>query len=274
MRKKKAEENKYITLIVNRRHIDVDIDSILYVVVEGKVARFRMFENKIYKTNMPLLEIEEKLKDRFIKIGRSILVSGRVIHSITTKINLINGETLNYTFRKKKYIKDQLSLSRQKIIDSFDTKNIPKTTEEYFEHYKSFDNLPIAFTDIEMVFDDKKNAIDWIFRYGNEALAKIEKLPLKKLINRPFSKVFDNMDEKWLKSYERTVLYHETIEIVDFSPEVDRYIKITCFPTFDGHCGCLLLDVSKMEFMEVSDEAEKALDIYLGTEPKEIWEVG
>lgn len=274
MRKKKVEDDKYITLVVNRKHINVNIDSILYVIVDGKVARFRMIEDKIYKTNMPLLQIEEKLADKFIKIGRSVLVSGKAIHSVSIRLNLINGETLNYTYRKRRYIKEQLSLLRQKIIDSFDTTNIPKTTEEYFEHYKSFDNLPIAFADIEMVFDDEKNAIDWIFKYGNEALAKIETHPLKKLINKSFSKIFDNMDEKWLKSYERTVFYHETIELVDFSPEVNRYIKITCFPTFDGHCGCILLDIGEMRFMEVSDGTEKALDVYLGTEPKEVWEIG
>lgn len=40
--------------------------------------------------------------------------------------------------------------------------------------------MPIAFTDIEMIFDEERQAVDWIFRYGNEALAKIEGVPLKK----------------------------------------------------------------------------------------------
>ena len=32
-----------------------------------------------------------------------------------------------------------------------------------------------------MVFNEEKKAVDWIFRYGNEALAILEKLPLDKL---------------------------------------------------------------------------------------------
>ena len=55
---------------------------------------------------------------------------------------------------------------------------LPLTPEEYGKYYKICDALPFAFTDIEMVFDKEKKAVDWIFRYGNEALATLEKLPL------------------------------------------------------------------------------------------------
>ena len=42
----------------------------------------------------------------------------------------------------------------------------PANAEEYHEHYKSFDAMPFAFTDIEMVFDEERRAVDWIFRYA------------------------------------------------------------------------------------------------------------
>ena len=103
--------------------------------------------------------------------------------------------------------------------------------------------MPFAFTDIEMVFDEERRAVDWIFRYANPALAKLEKLPLESLIDHSFGSLFANMDAKWLRSYERAVLYGEMLEIFDYSPEVDTYLKVTCFPTFAGHCGCILFNV-------------------------------
>ena len=105
--------------------------------------------------------------------------------------------------------------------------------------------MPFAFTDIEMVFDEERHAVDWIFRYGNQALANLEKYPLEQLIGASFGSIFANMDSKWLRSYERSVLYGEILEIVDFSPEIDTYLKVISFPTFPGHCGCILFDVSK-----------------------------
>ena len=75
-------------------------------------------------------------------------------------------------------------------------KKLPLTAEEYRKYYKICDALPFAFTDIEMVFNEEKKAVDWIFRYGNEALATLEKLPLDKMIGSSFSSLFSNMDAK------------------------------------------------------------------------------
>ena len=80
-------------------------------------------------------------------------------------------------------------------------------------------------------------------------IAKIskKKLPLDKLIGSSFSSLFSNMDSKWLQSYERATLYGETLEIMDYSPEIDTNLKIICFPTFPGHCGCILFNADKMK---------------------------
>ena len=70
-------------------------------------------------------------------------------------------------------------------------------------------------------------AVDWIFRYGNEALARLEKTPLEQLIDHSFGSIFPNMDAKWLRVYKRTALYGETLEIADYSPEIDTCLLYT-----------------------------------------------
>ena len=114
-----------------------------------------------------------------------------------------------------------------------------------------------------MIFDEESHALDWIFRYGNEALAEIENCPLEKLIGRTFGSIFKNMDSKWLRSYERAVLYGETLEIIDYSPEIDKYLRIICFPTFKGHCGCMFFDLSKTKIAVENTVGTKALLMYL-----------
>ena len=84
-------------------------------------------------------------------------------------------------------------------------------------------------------------------RYGNPALAKLEKLPLHVLIGSAFGDLFYNMDSKWLESYERAALYGETLEVLDYSPEIDTNLKVICFQTFVGHCGCILFNVDEMK---------------------------
>ena len=257
------DDSKYIKIISNRKQVVLNIASILYVQMSGKNSEIHTVKSEIYKTRMSISQLHAMLGEDFIEVYRGCIVSAMAIHEITDKIELLNGESLEYTKRKKSQIIDRFHFIQKRIVNSFSNDDIPSTKDEYCKHYNSFDNLPFAFTDIEMIFDEAKHAVDWIFRYGNSALAEVEKIPLNKLIGNSFGTIFSNMNSKWLKAYERATLYGETLEIIDYSPEIDTYLKIICFPTFKGHCGCILFDVSKIELTQNSDDAPKALELYL-----------
>ena len=247
------QKAKCITIISNNKKVVLNVSTILYVLMMRNTADIHVSGGTVYKTRMTFREIEEKLGDGFIKIHRGGIVSAMAIHDITDKINLSNGESLIYTQRMKNQIIEQFHANQKRIINSVSHAGIPVTDEEYRRHYSSFENLPFAFTDIEM-----------IFRYGNPALAKLEKMPLERLIGSSFGSLFSNMNSKWLRSYERATLYGETLEIIDYSPEIDTYLKVICFPTFKGHCGCILFNISDIKFTKNSSDAEKALMLYFG----------
>lgn len=261
------QEEKSITIFFNKKELVLNVGEILYVIMKRNYSEIHVSGGKVYNARMTLMELEGKLGDDFILVHRSILVSAMAIHDVSDKIYLSNGETLQYVVRKKKEIVSRLKEIQREMINSFVQEDIPKTEEEYHDYYRGFDNLPFAFTDIEMVFNEDSHAVDWIFRYGNAALAKLEKMPLEQLIGSSFGSLFSNMDSKWLRSYERATLYGEKREIIDYSPEIDTYLKVICFPTFRGHCGCILFDITEIEFTRDSSDAEKALMLYFGKLP-------
>lgn len=263
------QEANFITIISKRKKIMLNINTILYVLMNGKKAEIHVLGDKIYETRMTLATLKEELGEGFIKIHRGCIVSVMAIHDITDSVNLSNGESLGYTIRKKSKIIDQFRAKQKSIVSNIVGKDSPTTEEEYHKYYNSFDNLPFAFTDIEIVFNEKRLAVDWIFRYGNSALATLEKIPLEQLIGNSFGNLFANMDSKWLKSYERAAMYGETLEIMDYSPEVGAYLKIICFPTFKGHCGCILFNLSGVKFVPSSKETEEALMLDFGKLMKE-----
>lgn len=254
---------KTITIIANKEEVQIKIDAVLYVQMQGNYAFIHVSKDLVYQTRMTFAELEEVLGESFIRLNRGCMVSAKAIYNITDKVNLCNGESLEYVVRRKKEIVDNVHKQQEAMLNSFKTGEIPQTDEEYHEHYRVFDHLPIAFTDIEMVFDRECHAIDWIFRYGNESLAELEQIPLGKLIGSSFGSIFPNMDAKWLQNYERAALYGETLKIIDYSPEIDTYLEVVCFPTFPGHCGCILFDISKLNFFRSSSDTEKALVIFL-----------
>ena len=261
------QEERYITILSNRRKIVLSVSSVLYVLMIGKKAEIHVSGGKVYETRLGLGQLEEALGEGFLKVHRGCLVSAMAIHDITDTVNLSSGESLEYARRKRGAIIEQFRAIQRSVIRGFSDDGIPGTQEEYRAHYASFEELPFAFADIEMVFDEQRHAVDWIFRYGNPALAKLEKLPLERLVGSSFGSLFCNMDAKWLRCYERAVLYGETLEILDYSPEIDTWLKITCFPTFRGHCGCILFDLSRIRYIRSSAVSDQALALFLGENP-------
>ena len=230
-------------------------EDILYIQLIGRKSVIHVSGGKTYETYTTMDELAQALGCSFIRADRACLVAAKAIHTVGKKLELINGESLDFAHRRKREIKEQLRNGRRQIVRELSGSNTPATWEEYRRCYSSFDHVPFAFTDIEMVFSEERSAVDWIFRYGNEALALLEKLPLEQLIDHSFGNIFPNMDTKWLRVYERTALYGETLEIVDYSPEIDTNLKIICFPTFPGHCGCMLFRLSAIQSVLAGKEA-------------------
>lgn len=251
-----------ITIISDKKEVVLNVESILYVKMDRDVATIQLARNESYKTKLPLFKLEPMLGDGFIKVNRGCLVAAIAIHEITDRIYLNNGEALEYAAYNKAAIVGEFQAKQQKIVHSFSQAEKPNTPEEFHAHYRVFDNFPIAFADIEMVFDSEFRAVDWVFRYANPAIAELEKIPLDKLLGSSFRTLFPDMDSKWLRTYERVILYGETLKIIDYSPEIDTYLDIICFPTFKGHCGCILFDIAEIRSFRNATNTEKALAIF------------
>ncbi len=81
-----------------------------------------------------------------------------------------NGESPEYATQHRREIPEKFHVKQHSIIDWLADNDNPADIEEYHQHYKCFNSIPIAFTDIEMIFNEESQAVDRIFRYGNEAL--------------------------------------------------------------------------------------------------------
>ena len=254
---------KTISFVANRKHYILPISDILYVFMKKQDAYVHLSDGSVLKTRMTFAEFQDELGDEFIRIHRGCLVAAKAIHSVNELITLSNGDSLEYSAQHRDEIMQKFRQKQRIIIDALLDNDNPTNNEEYHSHYKCFDDIPIAFADIEMIFNEESQAVDWIFRYGNEALARLENCPLEKLIGSTFSSIFSNMDKKWLRSYEHSALYGETLELIDYSPEIDKYLRIICFPTFKGHCGCMLFDISKTRISGDRSAGEQAVLMYL-----------
>ena len=130
-------------------------------------AYVNLADGSVLKTRKTFAEFQDELGDDFIRIHRGGLVAARAIHRVNSLITLCNGDSLEYSIQYKSEITKKFREKQRVIIDEIMDNDNPTDNEEYHKHYQCFDAMPIAFTDIEMIFDEERQAIDWIFRYGN-----------------------------------------------------------------------------------------------------------
>lgn len=147
---------KSISVISKRRHISLPEEDILYIQLVGRQSVIHVSSGRTYETYTTIDELAQMLGNGFIRADRATLVSAKGIHTIGKEIELINGETLNFTHRRKRELNEQLRAGRRQIIQELAGNDAPTTREEYQRHYASYDSAPFAFTDIEMVFNEER----------------------------------------------------------------------------------------------------------------------
>ena len=70
-------EERYITIVSERKTIALRVSTILYVLMNGKYANIHVLGDQVYRTTMTLGEIEEKIGDGFLRVHRGCLVAIR-----------------------------------------------------------------------------------------------------------------------------------------------------------------------------------------------------
>ena len=107
-----------------------------------------------------------------------------------------------------------------------------------------FDHSNVAFCIIRLELDQDQKPVDWTFVYANEALAKIEGLPLEKLLGARFYELFPDGDRKWLDYYAKAALDGESVSFESISEEIDVYLRIDSWGIGKpGYCACILRDI-------------------------------
>ena len=132
-----------ISVISNRRHITLLPEDILYIQLIGRKSVLHVSGGKTYETYTTMDELAQALGSSFIRADRACLVAAKAIHTVGKKLELINGESLDFAHRRKREIKEQLRNGRRQIVRELSGSNTPATREEYQLYYSSFDHVPL-----------------------------------------------------------------------------------------------------------------------------------
>lgn len=109
------------------------------------------------------------------------------------------------------------------------------------EKFSAFDELPIPFCVIQMVFDLHGESSSFLFRYCNKMMEELEQSPLSMILNRSFYDLFENPDEKWLIKFGDIAKNGGRKIFRGYKDRLGKYVYIICYQALPGFCGCLLV---------------------------------
>ncbi len=208
----------------------IQISEIMYIIRENRKSVLHLANGDIFETFIPLKTlIETAPKNTFYLVNKGTALSPLYITKINKNIYTMSDGT---TFLGRVHSNKNNNISLSEL-----------STDYFWDKFNILDKLPMPFCVIELVFDSNGRGIDFIFKYCNKAMERLENKTLDQMINMSFYEVFENGDKKWLVTYADVALNGTSRIIESYSPEIGRNLKIYCFQPKQNFCACALIEV-------------------------------
>lgn len=244
--------NQNAVLSLFERH-KLKPDRIAYIYRKDQKTCIQLKNGATIDTYIPVKDIFSQLPSNgdFLSINKGVVISQSYLLVVENGMYyMMDGMSFRGRVRTPgahKKFQDAITARSAKEINS---------PEGIRRHFATLDDFPLAFCIIELVFDEQKKGIDFIFRYCNKEMEVIEGIPIEEMLDRSFYKVFQKADRKWLYVYSDVALNGTRCIVESFSPEVDKNLRIYCHQPSPGFCACALIDLNDLRQRDLPDENE------------------
>lgn len=209
----------------------INVSDVLYITRNGRKSVLQLANNRKIECFDTIKSIIEDDKTNSLEcINKGIVVNKKHLDRIENSRYVMSDGSV-FTGRVKT-TKKELAMIEDEVINN---------KEHKWNQYSLFDNMPLAFCIIELVFDKNGEGLDFIFRYCNEEMANLEGRPVEEMVDNSFYKIFKNGDKKWLIIYADVALNGTKRIIESYSPEIDSQLRIYCFQPKPNFCACALV---------------------------------
>ena len=224
------------------RRNNFTLNDIEYIIHTNQRTYFHLNDRREIMSTMTLKNIFSCLPDLdFWSIQKGIVVAVRYVENISDHFiyTMEDGATFQGRSRNPAEHKRRRRLLQYQKGNY--NSSVPKKLSLQ-DLCSMLDDAPLAFSIIELLFSEDGRGIDFIFRYCNTEMSKLEGVPVEDMLNRSFYEVFPNADRKWIVPYADVAINGNRRSFHKFSPEVQKNLYIQCFQPIPGYCACLLIE--------------------------------
>lgn len=215
----------------------VEVSDIKYILRQKGQTLLYLFDKEPLTTYIPAKTIVDGLvPDMFIHINKGVYLNSHFVINIEKNIYTMVD---NHKFEGRKRLTQK---QKDFHYQWRSMKNAPDFTGSLLSDLSAFDDCPLGFCIIEIVFNDDGSGIDFIFRYCNKKMESIEGLSIDQMVDHSFYKLFHGDGLKWLASYVDVAMNNTQKIIHEYSPKLKKHLSVYCFQVRERFCGCIVFD--------------------------------
>lgn len=222
-------------------------ENICYITREEYTTNIHLTDGRVIRVLIPLGHFQDFFPQAdFERINKDVLLRrNQVVNVKKGKYLMTDGACLEGRHHGTKCHK---AFMQQMVQEQ--TEQTEDRIRQIREKYAHYDELPIPFCVIQLVFDVHGKGTTFIFRYCNKMMSVFEKKSVQDLQDRSFHEIFENASEGWLVKYGDIAQNGGRRVFHEINPARNKDVRILCYQAAPGFCACLVMEENWMQKLE------------------------
>lgn len=226
----------------------IDPEDIKYIIRENGSTVIYTLDNRTVETYLPVKDFRESLPvEKFLHPNKGIMAAAsQIVDVVDGHYLMADGRSFKYRVHNSQ-MHDSRLLMLGRHFEQVNTATEPTQKNDFEAQFFAFDNMPIPTYVVELRMKEDSFSADFIFRYCNEAMRKVERKNKDQILGKPFFDVIPSVDPKRLVVYMDVALNGTQRTITEYDTGKQAMITVSCFQPMPGYAACMLMDVKPVE---------------------------
>ena len=230
-----VEEKQYLTVQSDYRKIQVPVEEVAYLTIEGRKTKITQRDGSTLCTNRSLRDVFGDLPgEAFVSVNRGIVVAKALIREESAGVITMEDGT-----RFKRRIRTGRSQGSK--TPSGQSKELPPCPAETLEQWLG--RLPMPVCIMELVYRKWGGGAEFVVRYCNRAMEQLEQA--EGLREQPLTALKGLGNPKWLTAFADVAINGTPRTLEELWENGGKYLRLQCYQPREGCCAVVLTDLTR-----------------------------
>ena len=231
-------DRRYLTVQADYHKVQVPVDEIMYVTIEGRKTKITRKDGSSLRTNRSLRDVYGDLPgEEFSSVNRGIVVSKSYVRSEKKGIITMQDGT-----QFKRRVRAERT-ERPKVVPAVQEEAWRSCPVEELDWWLG--EMPLPMCILELVYRGRGGSPGFVVRYCNRAMEELENVRFADVKDQPIERLGNLDRSKRLTVFADVAINGSSQTMEDFWGSTGRFMRVHCYRPQSGCCALVLTDLTR-----------------------------